>query len=256
MLAYRVTGDIKEIEQHLSATERRHIPFATALSLTRTAQFIAKKEQEEIGRVFDRPTPFARNSLFVWPATKQRLYAEVKIKDEGTMVVKPIMFLKAQIYGGQRERKRFEVALIRHRKMPPNAFAIPAVGADIDQYGNMSRGQLQQILSDLQARFDPRQNTTAASRGRRLRARTRSTTYYFSTFPPSKQTAHLRPGIYVRRKFGWGVKGTTILPVLIFTTKARYRKRFDFFRIAEQTGRMRWPIEFKLALMHALRTAR
>lgn len=263
MLVYSVKGDIGAIEKHLSGLARDQVPFATALALTKTAQFIEQKIKEEIQRVFDRPTKFTLNSTFVRPATKQRLSAEVKIKDESFKAVAPIKWLAPQIYGGTRTLKRFEQRLVSANAMPPGHFAVPASGADFDSFGNMSRGEIVRMLSDLQAHFDPRQNTTATSRGKRRRSRTRRPTFYFSTWPLTKRTAHLRPGIYKRVGAVAGLAsgitagfGTPIKPVMIFVKRVRYRKRLRFFEIAEQTGRLRFPIEFALAMRQALATAR
>lgn len=262
MLVYRVEGSINAVTQHLSRFGRDQLPFATALALTKTAQFIEQKIKEEIPRVFDRPTKFTLNSTWVRPATKQRLWAEVKIKDEAFKAVAPIKWLAPQVYGGTRALKRFEQRLITNGVMPPGHFAVPASGADYDTFGNMSKGEIVRMLSDLQAHWDTRQNTTAASRQRRRRSRTRRPTFYFSTWPVSKRTAHLRPGIYKRIGAVAGLAsgiasgfGTPIKPVLIFVKRVRYRKRLRFYEIADQTGRMRFPIEFALAMRQAMRTA-
>lgn len=263
MLVYRVYGDIRAVTEHLSRFGRDQVPFATALALTRTAQFIERKIKEEIPRVFSRPTKFTLNSTFVRPATKQRLWAEVKVKDEAFKAVAPIKWLAPQVYGGSRTLKRFEQRLINAGAMPPGHFAVPASGSDFDEHGNMSKGEIVRMLSDLQAHWDTRQNTTATSRGRRRRSRTRRPTFYFSTWPASKRTAHLRPGIYKRVGAVAGLASgitsgfkTPIKPVMIFVKRVRYSKRLRFFDIAEQTGRLRFPIEFALAMREALRTAR
>lgn len=263
MLVYQVRGDIREIEKHLTGLARDQVPFATALALTRTAQFAQGEIKKEISRVFDRPTRFTLNSTWVRSATKQRLWAEVKIKDESLKAVAPIKWLAPQVYGGTRTLKRFEQRLVTAGAMPPGHFAVPASGADYDSFGNMSRGEIVRMLSDMQAHWDPRQNTTDRSRKRRRRSRTRRPTFYFSTYPVNKRTAHLRPGIYKRVGAVAGLAsgitagfGTPIKPVLIFVKRVRYRKRLRFFEIADQTARMRFPIEFALAMRQALKTAR
>jgi len=253
VLVLNVRGDVRQIERHLTATSRRHIPFALALSLTRTVQFVASKEREEMSRVFDRPTPFTLNAFFIRPATKTRLWAEVKIKDEAFKGTPAIKYLRPEIFGGVRGRKAFEKLLVRAGVLPADMVTVPGKGAELDQYGNMRPRQISQMLSDLRARRDPLQNITQRSKQRRMRSRTKRAVFYFSTYPVAKRTAHLRAGIYRRVHFGFGA---AITPVLIFVRQARYRKRFDFYRIADQVGRMRWPREFALAMREALRTAR
>jgi len=252
-MVLNVQGDVREITRHLDVTMRRHIPFASALALTRTVQFIAAKESEEMARVFDRPTPFTLNALYIRPATKQRLWAEVKIKDEAFKGTPAIKYLAPQIFGGMRGRKAYEKQLIRAGMMPADMVTVPGQGAELDQYGNMKPTQISQMLSDLRARRDPLQNVTPRSAQRRMRSRIRRATFYFSTHPTNTRTAHLRGGIYKRLHFGFG---SSIKPVLIFVKSARYRRRFDFYRIADQVGPLRWPLEFALAMRQAMRTAR
>ena len=252
MLDYVVTGDVSKITRHLSDLSRRQVPFATASALTKTAKFVQQKIKEEIPRVFDRPTRFTLNSTWVRPATKARLWAEVKIKDEVARAVPPIRWLAPQIYGGSRGPKGFEKALLRMGKMPPG-YAVPASSMPRDAYGNVSKGQIVKILADLQALRDPLDRATPKSRLKRRRSRTKRAQFYFSTYPVNWRTAHLKPGIYVRTEFGFG---SSIRPVMLFVPAVRYRKRLRFYEIADQSARMRFPIEFALAMRHAIRTAR
>jgi hypothetical protein len=254
-LAYSVQGDVSNIEQHLSKMASDQVPFATVLALTRTAKFAEKKIREEIPRVFDRPTPFARNSTYVQPATKARRYAMVFIREQEKGRVAPIRFLQAQIYGGTRSLKSFEKRLIAEGKMPPGHYAVPAAAATLDRYGNIPGGQITRMLSDVRAHFDASQNITAGSRQRRMRSRTRPPQFYFSTWPPLPRTAHLPPGIYLRTEFR-GLGGSAIKPALLFVKRVGYRRRLRFFEIADQTARMRFPIEFGRAMTQAIRTAR
>ena len=81
-LSFDVRGDTSQITRHLSSLAQRQVPFATALALTKTAKFVQQKIREEMPRVFDRPTRYTLNSTWVRAATKARLWAEVKIKDD------------------------------------------------------------------------------------------------------------------------------------------------------------------------------
>lgn len=252
MLDYVVTGDVSKITAHLSNLAQQQVPFATASALTKTAKFVQQKIKEEMPRVFDRPTRYTLNSTWVRSATKSRLWAEVKIKDEAFKAAAPIRWLSPQIYGGSRGHKGFERLLQRAGKMPPG-FAVPASSMPRDAYGNVNKGQIVKILADLQATRDPLDRATDRSRLRRRRSRTKRAQFYFSTYPVNWRTAHLKPGIYVRTEFGFG---SSIRPVMLFVPTVRYRKRLRFFEIADQSARMRFPVEFALAMRHAIRTAR
>jgi len=254
----KVTGDIRAIEASLSGLAKRQVPFATALSLTRTAQFVQRKMIEEIKRSFDRPKPYTLGSTYVKPATRTNLQAEVKIKDEAFKSAPPIKWLAAEIYGGQRRHKAFEMLLIRAGVMPANMYAIPTRAAGQDAFGNMQASEINLMLSDLRSRRDVLNNSTAASRGRRVRSRTKAAYFYFSTYPANRKTAHLRAGIYKRTQATRmaGPVHVGIKPVLLFTSAAKYRRRLRFYEVADQVARMRWPLEFALAMRRALQTAR
>ena len=251
-------GTTQPIIDQLGRFARDQVPFATALALTRTAQFVQRKMGEEIDRVFDRPKPYTKGATYVRPATKANLSAEVKIKDQAFKSAPPIKWLAAEIYGGPRRHKAFENLLVSRGVMPPGMFVVPTRAAPLDGYGNIQPSEINRMLSDLQARRDPYQNATRESKGKRLRKRKAAAYFYFSTHPVNARTRHLAPGIY-RRTAATNMVGPVrvgIRPILLFTRAPRYRVRLRFHEVADQTARMRFPIEFGLAMRQAIRTAR
>ena len=249
MMRFDVRGDIGPLIRDLSRHSQKLVPEATVKALNNTAKFVEDKAIEEMNRAFDRPTRYTKRAIVVRRATLARMFAEVKIKDDTQSGTPPVKYLDDQIYGGRRAHKPFENLLIKAGAMPPGMYAIPAAGAEIDGFGNMKPGQISAILSDLQARRDVTQNASAASRKRRLRSRTRRATFYFSTWPMRNKVLHLTAGIYKRLHFGYG---TAIKPVLIFTRAPRYRHRYRFFETADQVARMRFPLEFTIAMRKAI----
>jgi len=167
MLRVQVIPDLKGMQETMHRIEREQVPFATALALTRTAKFVEGEIRKEIPRAFSAPTRFTLNSLWTKTATKRKLVAEVRVKDESFKAKAPIEWLSPQIYGGSRGVKRFEERLRKVGVLGPNQYAVPGQAAKLDAYGNMSRGQLVAILSDVQAHWDPAQNATRASRAKR-----------------------------------------------------------------------------------------
>ena len=83
------TEGAAQLKRTLSDIERRQLPFATSLALTRTALMVKAAEVEEMKRVFDAPTRFTLNSLFVRPAKKSRLEAVVWVKDYDQRLMRP-----------------------------------------------------------------------------------------------------------------------------------------------------------------------
>lgn len=112
---------------------------ATEIALNVTGKKIKEDIQSEMQRVFDRPVPYTLNSLQLTPATSSKLTATVWFKEPPRMGQH---YLMPQVDGGQRKLKGFERG-IGLGEMEP------AVGAKRDRYGNVSVGQLRQIMSVL-----------------------------------------------------------------------------------------------------------
>lgn len=253
-MKFDVRGDVSQIIEHLSEISRRHVPYATTLAINRSLEFGQKKLQEEIPRAFSAPTKWTLNASRIKKATKYDRTGEIKIKDEAFKGRPAIEWLEAEIYGGARSKKRSEQLLDRAGRMPPGHYLVPTRFAPLDANGNVSRGLMQKVLADCQAHWDVAQRTTAASRDKRMRKRkAQSVDFYFSTYPVNSRTRHLKPGIYKRMHMGHGV---AIRPIFLFASKVRYRKRLDFFKVVDDAARARFPMEFALAMRHALATAK
>lgn len=216
---------------------RVNIPLAAAKALTFTAQDVQAAEKREIPRVFDRPTPFTSNSLYLKGATPARLTARVWFKDLRFKA----HYLVPQVEGGDRPLKRFEKMLQARGLLPVGMFAVPGSRADLDAYGNISRGQLIKILSALNALPETGYlaNRSARSAARRARSKKpKALVDYFVGRPSPKDPA----GVWERV----GKKG--LRPILIFVKSPRYRKRFDFYGIANNIATRNFPVHFDRAL--------
>jgi folate-binding Fe-S cluster repair protein YgfZ len=216
--------------------QQSQVRFATAVALTRTAKVAEQEIKRKIDEVFDNPTPFTRNSTYVTPATKDRLWSEVKIKDEAMKAIAPIKWLAPQ---------RSEDLLRKAGILAPGMFMVPAAGVKLDRYGNMSRGQLQQVLSQVQAQRDTLANQTARSK-RRNKGRSQ----YFAL---RVQRGKLRPGIYQRFSFA---HGSAVRPVFIFVKQPKYMVRLPFHAIAQKVVDAQFSYQFRKAMLMAVRTAR
>lgn len=250
-MGINVQGAIDALTAHTTAGLKQ-VRFATRLALTRTAQVAAKAEVKEMRDVFRNPTPYTLNSVFVQAATTTRLQATVKLKDEATKATPAVKFLAAQVSGGQRRLKRFEQALVAAGAMPVGYRAVPGKGAKVDSYGNMSRGQIIQILAFFRAfpEMGYKANMTAATKARLARGTKRTAGFtYFAGSPGDRMPL----GIYQRISFA---RGTAVRPVLIFVRSALYEARLDFKYVVEQTVKTEFAGEFNRAWAEALRTAR
>lgn len=219
---------------------RVNVPLATAKALTFTGQAVQAAEKQEMPRVFDRPTPFTLNSLYLKPATWADLSVRVFFKDLRWKA----HYLVPQVEGGNRPLKRFEQMLQSRGLMPVGMFAVPGSRADIDAYGNMSRGQLVKILSALNALPETGYlaNRSAASAARRARSKKpKALTNYFVGRPTPKDPI----GVWER------VGKTGLRPILIFVKTPRYKKRFDFYGIANNVATREFPLNLDRTLRSA-----
>lgn len=242
MIQFNVKADVTKALAKLDLA-RKQVPFATALALTRTAQFAKGELTKQMSVVFDRPTAYTLNSLYVRTARKTDLNASVEVKDENFKGAAPSRWLRPEIYGGNRDLKRSEQLLQAKRLMPVGSYMVPGAGAKMDSHGNMSRAQIQQILSGVGAQFDTLQNRTARST---LRHKAKRMATYFAV---PVRTGNLAPGIYART-------GKRIKPVMLFVRQPRYQKRFDFYTLGQRVMQERFPTEFESAARYAMDTAR
>ncbi len=221
---------------------QRDIDFAKVVALTRSAKATAEMLSGEARRVFDRPTPFTINAFYTRPATMAQPQAEVGIKDQAPKGTPAAKYLLAQIEGGTRRQKRGERALQR-AGMFGNGFLVPAMGIKLNAYGNIPGPTMVRILSDVKASgeqgFTANRTARSTKRNRNYKAER-----YFVARPGDPDTAHLKPGIWVKR-------GGRILPALIYISRVTYRPRLDFYGKGRTFAAQRYLEEFRRALAQA-----
>lgn len=253
-MRYDVRADLKGALKMLEGLQKDQIPFATAYALTQTAKAAQKDVEGVIRRVFNAPTPYTQKAVFVRTATKQRLIAEVKLKDESAKGVPAVRYLIHHITGGSRGQKGFENLLVRQGLMLPGQYAIPTRAAKLDAYGNVPRGTLNAILSQLQASRDVLARETPASKARAMKRRKRRVVRYFVAQAGRAATKHLAPGIYERVGFGFG---QAIRPVFVFSDRPpKYRKRFPFYETIDTAISRELVPSFERGFQVAAATAR
>jgi hypothetical protein len=244
-----ITIDDKATRAWLKGYESQ-LPFVTALALTRTAQAAQVAVKQEMVRVFDRPTPFAINSTFVKPATKTKPEALLFFKDLGNKGGGDARTRYApQVFGGERLFKRFEGALFRAGLLGRNEVAVPGEGATLDAYGNISRGQIVDILSWFQAFGEQgfRANSTKETRAKRYKG-TKSKRGYRYFYSRDKHR-----GIWMAVPTAFG---DVIKPVLMFVKRAKYKRLLDVGGVVDRTVATQYAAWFDDAVREAIRTAR
>ncbi len=248
-----VTADFKETTRYLTRIERKQLPFATALTLTRTAAWVAGTKpytnkgvmQRVMPRIFDRPSPWVsgggkRGGFFIVPAKKTNLESQVRIKDEffGKVTLPAWEVLKPHIFGRPRALNKTEKLLRSWGWLGPDEVTIPGKTMRKNKFGNLAPKQYSKILADVQG------PGLGFAQGRGLSTTTRGRKRFF--YDPN-----LRPrGIYERTSR----RGLRV--ALLFIKAPSYRRRFDFYGISERAAIKRLPREFRMAMAKALATAR
>lgn len=234
--------------RQLSELERNQLPFAASQAANKVAYEIRERWKKNAPKAFDRPTPLTINAAMYRKATKDRPYAEIYIRDEAFKGTPPAKYLLAEVDGGKRKHKGFERLLQSRGLLSPSQYAVMGRGAQTNQFGNVSVGQITKILSQLGAQRDGYQNQTDVSRKRRRGKRNNRDGEYFVV---TKRRGALRPGIYERIGRGSGVRS-----IFIFTNTANYQQRYDIFGMAEDTWKKLMPFYLKRELEKAMETAR
>jgi len=236
---FQVDG-LKEAQAAIRGFSDRRMAAAMATALTRTAVEVKSGVQARLPSVFDRPTPYTINAMRYVGATAQSLYAEVgfdiqAIQDErgnvsryaktGAGSTPASNYLAPNVTGGTRRLKGFERALAAAGVLPAGMYIVPGADAQIDAYGNMSSGQIIQILSQLRITMTAghTRNMPLPTKGNErkvINAQRKAGGRYF-VIPPGTKGA--KPGVY-RREF----LGHNITPIAMFVRAPSYTPRFDF----------------------------
>lgn len=238
MMEVKVTG-IDALQSKLKDLHSNQLPYAIKEALNQTALGIQKTEIAEMRKVFDRPTPYTLGSTFVRYATKQNLSAITGFSGTSIPTSK---YLWPEVYGGDRNVKRFEKALQAKGVLPSGMYCVPGKGATLDAYGNLKTAQLLQILAYFQTFSDQggyRKNMTDKRRDKMAKGTKKapSLVYFVSqgrgSVGMTGKPQHLPPGIYARYGFAFG---TAIKPIIMFVKKPGYRKRYPFDETAQRVA--------------------
>lgn len=251
---FLVKADFKDLIKQLDDVQKRQIPFATSLAINRTAQKVKDAQQKEMRDVFDRPTQFTINSLFIKPSTKQTLTARVGFKDYALKGTAAAKYLQAEISGGERRLKRYEVALRSAGVLPEGYFTVPGDAASIDAYGNIARSQIVQIISYFRANRESGSSSNSTDKTRAKLAKSTKSRYGISYFVGAPAGGKLPLGIWMKVNTNFGTSNPR--PVLIFIKSTNYEPIYDFKYVAENTVKKYIDDEFSKAMKEAVATAK
>lgn len=228
-LKVSIKDDFIRARSKLSDLAKNQIPFAASQAANRLAKIGLADVQAEMQRVFDRPKPFTIRGFYARFGTKRDPHGEILARSWASKGTPAGKYLLPETLGGERHLKRFERAL--GFRTGEAEFTIPGRGAPLDQYGNITQGQINKIL---------------AAMGQAGKTR-KGETYFLAH---SKRDGSLL-GI-------WKVVSTGhIEPVLIFSKEApHYNIRFRFGSVVMQSVNKNSPQVFDEELRKAIATAR
>lgn len=235
MTATKISINTDTFSKSMNEIVKQQIPFAAAKALTLTAKDSQKVLRLKMPRVFDRPTPYILKSTRIKPARKNNLVATVTFKNESLKSQPPSEYMMVHTKGGQRPDKRSEKLLRARGLLPEGYHVVPGQGVRLNKYGNVTRGQIQKVLSNIGAQFDRYQNSSDASKKQ-----------YFVGSPGGAPL-----GVWQR------LPKNRVRPIFIFVQgEPQYRSRFPFKQTVEKVVAARLQVHLRRSLSEAIKTAR
>lgn len=233
---------LEELRATLAGFSDRRFESAIAEALNRTARHVADVWGGQLATRFDRPTAMTYRAAFVSQrADVGRLTAAVSLRDTvPNNGIAPAEYVLTHEQGtGDRRLKKFERALVASGAMPGGHKVVPGKHAKLDNFGNISRGQIVQVLNQLGealsegyqqviSRNAARRAASAAKRGRRY-------------VPVPRPIGKLEAGVYER-------KDNRLLPVFFFVSSTRYRKGISLMETGTRTAERDIGIELTRAI--------
>lgn len=255
MIQISVKSDLEATISQWARIAGDQMPYATAVALTRTAKAGKEEIERQLPSLIDRPIPYTLRGFRLYPATKRKLIAEVDFRPAAGRGTSAHDYLAPLVYGGKRKLKAFEKSLQRTGLLPSGYAAVPGNAAKMDAYGNMSRGQIVQILSYFKSFGEQgySANITDKKRDSLARGNKRTGAHGFQYFIGRPAGGRLPLGVWQRINFG--ELGTAIKPIIIFVSKPAYAKRLDVAGIAKRVIDERFRPELQRSVADALRTA-
>lgn len=234
------TTDVRRVTDGLRDFSDRRFRAAVATALTRTAREVDAEWRRQFGGSLDRPTPLTRRAGIVRGATAQNLEAVVQLRDQTPSGTSPAKYLAPQETGGPRGVKKFEAALQRAGVMLRGQRAVPGRGAKLDAYGNVSRSQIVQVLSQLAAGRTSVGYTRVIGRtqGKRDAARRRAGREYVAVTKPA---GGLSAGIYARQ-------GRDLVAVFVFVDGVGYKRRLSLVERGSRVAGMGAQAQLQIAV--------
>jgi hypothetical protein len=180
MLDLKITTNIPEKVGKLALLTDLQFRFAVAQAMTDSAKAGQRAITDNMSRYIDRPTPFTQRSTYVSFANPNRMRAEVGFKQFATKGTPAGVYLSAMARGGDRPAKRSEQVLRRAGAIRSGQYIVPRRDWQGDPYGNVPRGTMSMVLSQLKAYRGDLASLNASNSARSQRKRAQAGQFFMS----------------------------------------------------------------------------
>lgn len=241
MTAITIKG-LEELRAKLTAFSDRRFESAIAEALNRSGRQIADEWGKQLSAKLDRPTVLTqRAAILTKRANVGTLSTIVAMRDSiPNDGIPPSEYLLTHELGtGDRSLKKFERSLVASGAMPPGHKAVPGKYAELDGYGNVSRGQIVRILNQLgEALTEGYQQVISRDKAKRKASAARRGRTYI---PVPRRIGRIEAGIYEK-------KGKDMLIVFFFVKSTRYRKGLSLMDEGEKVAQKVMNVEVTRAI--------
>jgi len=234
-LGFVIKHNADDVLKKLTNLERKQLPFAIALGLTRTAQGAIRAQKKEMRSVFDRPTPYTVGALKYLPADKRDtpIKSAIFLAEFAGKGTPADRYLGPHIFGTMRKQKPHERRLMGKGLISAGYGTAPADDAELNRYGNIKPSTYAKILSEVGALGD--QSFT----GRRKKKKK-----YYVAYKNGKAVGiRERQGNYSKK-------------ILNFAKIKTSRKIYDYYGLTTKYVRANVQKDFNNAFRYAMRTAK
>ena len=230
-------AELNKLQKDIYNLAEKELPYGVMVAMNNSLFDMRTAVQKAMPGILDRPTPKVMAGILYRRATKEKPEAELYIAGKAAQV-NISKILEPHITGGSRETKTSERSLRFHHPhlFKTTQYVRPGAGAKLDRYGNITGPEMVKIKSAARAAV-PKQNQTGRSRRRNKGA------YKDYFVIPYK-------GVFAR------VGPNSIIPILVFTRKPIYKKRFAFHDIAEAIAHKSFEHHFARAWTRAISTSK
>jgi hypothetical protein len=244
MIDLTLTTDIPQKAGKLALLTDLQFRFAVAQAMTNAAKAADSKIRNDMGRYIDRPTPFTAKSTYVTFANPNRLRAEVGFKQFATKGTPAGKYLSAMARGGDRSQKRSESILRGAGAIGSGQYITPLRGWQGDPYGNVPRGTMSMVLSQLKAYGGSLSYMNASGSARSQRKRATAGQFFMS-----------RSGRAILYRSPDGGRDSTETAFMVLNDAPNHERRFPIVKLLNEEVASIYPGAVRATLLAELRRA-